>query len=220
MSVFSGPEIVNDGLVLHLDAANPKSYPGTGTTWYDLSKNNHDSTMLNSPVYGSENGGDITLDGVNDYIRIPSSTMWQMVGSNTINVFIKPISGSGLVLCYQKGGWIGYQMTLTSTVYCGVSGGNDSTPSWNYIPGWQLITWVIDRTLGKYIVYRNGVQLSMTTISHPALSTASNLYIGARGDVPDNFWNGKISLVSLYNRALSASEIQQNFNALRGRYGI
>ena len=72
MSLSRGPKIVTNGLVLYLDAANKKSYPGSGTTWTDLSGNNNTGTLTNGPTFDSNNGGSIVFDGTNDYV---SNTM-------------------------------------------------------------------------------------------------------------------------------------------------
>ena len=73
MGVFAGPEVVEDGLVLALDAGNTKSYPGSGTTWTDLSGNGNNGTLTNGPTYSSSNGGSIVFDGVNDFVDISNS---------------------------------------------------------------------------------------------------------------------------------------------------
>ena len=71
MGFYRGPKIVTDGLVLALDAANKKSYPGTGTTWQDLSGNGNDATLVNSPTFGTTNGGRFEFDGTNRYLTFP-----------------------------------------------------------------------------------------------------------------------------------------------------
>lgn len=71
MGFYRGPHIVTDGLVLALDAANPTSYPGSGTTWRDLSGNNNSGSLVNGPTFNSVNGGSIVFDGSNDYVNIP-----------------------------------------------------------------------------------------------------------------------------------------------------
>ena len=85
MSVIWGPEIVKSGLVLYLDAGNQNSYPGTGTTWTDISRNNNNGTLTNGPTFNSENGGSIVFDGTNDYV----STALTSTNSFTWNVWYK-----------------------------------------------------------------------------------------------------------------------------------
>ena len=76
MSVVGGPRfgIVQDGLVLNLDAGNTASYPGSGTTWFDLTSNNNDGTLINNPTFDSTNGGSIVFDGIDDYVSFSTIT--------------------------------------------------------------------------------------------------------------------------------------------------
>ena len=92
MSGVVGPRfgIVQDGLVLNLDASNTLSYPGSGTTWFDLTSNNNDGTLVNGPTFDSANGGSIVFDGINDYVSFttPPSTN-SGTEKSSINVWIK-----------------------------------------------------------------------------------------------------------------------------------
>jgi hypothetical protein len=81
MGVYAGPEINESGLVLCLDAGNTKSYPGSGTTWTDLSGNGNTGTLVNGPTYSSANGGSIVFDGSNDYIQ--TNFNYSLTSSNT-----------------------------------------------------------------------------------------------------------------------------------------
>lgn len=74
MSIYGGPDIITDGLVFCLDAANSKSYPGTGTAWTDLSGNDNNGTLTNGPTFDSSNGGSIVFDGVNDQVNCGNIT--------------------------------------------------------------------------------------------------------------------------------------------------
>ena len=101
MSAYSGPEIANDGLVLALDAANPRSYPGSGTTWTDLSGNGNNGTLVNVPTYSNANGGSIVFDGVDDYVSGSISTinswsmcLWYLSTDITSQVVFYPFSGT------------------------------------------------------------------------------------------------------------------------------
>jgi hypothetical protein len=84
MAFHRGPKIITDGLILNIDGANPKSYPGTGTAWNDLSRNGNNITLVNGPTFDSENGGSILFDRVNDYgsfseLDIPSPWTTEMI---------------------------------------------------------------------------------------------------------------------------------------------
>ena len=107
MAGNNGPKIVRSGLQLHLDAADRKSYPGSGTTWFDLSGNSRHGTLLNGPVFNSGNGGYISFDGVDDYVNIPNATNLNNLGSQdfTVSMWVyratNPPSGNGEML-YQS----------------------------------------------------------------------------------------------------------------------
>lgn len=219
MGVGYNPRIVTDGLVLCLDAANIKSYPGSGTTISDVSGNGRSGTLQNGI---SASNSVLTFDGTNDYVSISANSLWGFPGQGgTIIVWSKRTSGTGWVIGYQKGGWEGYLIGTGSIDYSGQSGSNDFNAGFSVTNNvWYMITFVVDRTGGFYYFYRNNATLiNSKAISHPAL-TATQLYLGARGDVPDGFFNGQVGNFMFYNRALTAAEIQQNFNATRGRYGI
>jgi hypothetical protein len=74
MSLGHGASVVRDGLVLHLDAANIKSYPGTGTTWYDLSGNGNNAALLNGVIYSASFNGNMVYDNIDDIVKITSPT--------------------------------------------------------------------------------------------------------------------------------------------------
>lgn len=220
MSLGHGSSIVRSGLVLHLDAANPKSYPGSGTVWRDLSGLGNNGTLVNGVGYNNANNGSIVFDGVNDYSTVSYNPVFRLLTSTTINFWYYPVTSSGYMLGYAKSGWTGYIIGPTGINYSGQSGSNDFSRSiTSTLNQWQMFTWVIDRTSNIYTTYQNSIQTNNGSITHPSVSDVTSLYIGARG-VPDNFYNGRVSNLIYYNRALSAAEIKQNFEALRGRYGI
>lgn len=239
MAVFSGPEIVNNGLVLHLDAANLRSYPGTGTSWTDLSGVGNNGTLVNGPTYDSTNNGSIVLDGSNDYVTaspMPSGTnlftfsFWMYLNSN--------INGSwGSVkacLIFSGGGPGGvYEFNLTTSGatagppyamnlgrYGGGLTGTCSASGINMpIQQWHNVVIVRDGASSQQM-YLNGVLLASGNIS--TSMSAGTLYMGGNPLNPgfSGYMNGKFSNITQYNRALSNAEIQQNFNATRSRYGI
>jgi hypothetical protein len=97
MSVAGGPDLIQDGLVLCLDAANTKSYPGSGTSWVDLSGNGNNGTLTNGPTFSSTNGGNIFFDGTNDYVRVSSTSIIPGSSSFTFNIWLNySISGGAI----------------------------------------------------------------------------------------------------------------------------
>ena len=241
MSINYNPRIVTDGLVLLLDAGNTKSYPGTGTTWTDISRNGNNGTLTNGPTFDSANGGSLVFDGVDDYVNcgtnlnFPNSFSrgcWMKANSGTSSVF-----GKGLVSRYSTIGdnrqyLLGFLESSNlvnfglSTDGTGIGGtGNFVQSDNNAITRdiWYNICGVFTSGL-KVELFINGIlvsSLNTSSISH-FQSNVKPLEIGASEafDNSSREFDGNIAQVSIYNRALLASEVQQNFNALRGRFGI
>lgn len=235
MTIYGGPDIVTDALVLHLDAGNSKSYPGSGTTWNDLSGNNRNGTLTNGPTYSSSNKGNIIFDGTNDYINLPSSvssinSLNMTVGCwvnqtvlNTSSAFsdIRNIAqiGTGEIgssSCF-------YLHLRTSQVtfrYQAATGSAQLSPSINQDTNiWHYYTGVSNTT--SISLYRDGILVGSTpyTINFNTLSS-SNMYLGLCNTGAGNYFNGKIASAQVYNKALSATEVLQNYNAIKGRFGL
>ena len=233
MALAHSPRIVTDGLVLALDAGNPKSYPGTGTTWSDLSGNGNNAVLTNGPIYNSSNGGSIAFDGADDYTRITNNaTINFSTNSFSLNCWVKTDQTGSTRMIISKGnsdainGGKAYNLYLGNggtTWLFGVwrGGDNNSVGSTQFV---QIGTWVnlvgvYDSVQGTQRLYANTNLIGSATRTAGDISVANDLFVGA-GANGGGVWDGNISQVSIYNRALTASEIQQNFNALRGRYGI
>jgi len=235
MSAYSGPEIANDGLVLCLDAANTKSYTGTGAVWNDLSGNGRNSTLVNSPVYSSDNLGLLVFDGVNNSASSPTITTSSEGITSSIIVRARAWGLASCPCANTQGIWdlsTGYwnMFSLMSNTSSGPffavysSDITENRKSVNFGTT-QLNTWMyltchynnISKTLSSY---RNGNLISTAVLQDGITVTAQFLfarYVRHCGNCAANI---DISYFDFYNRALSAAEIQQNFNATRGRYGI
>jgi hypothetical protein len=228
MGLNHSPRIVTDGLVLCLDAANRKSYPGSGTTWTDLSGNGNSGTLTNGPTYSSNNAGSIVFDGTNDYVGVTtSSTLGKSLNYTTL-AWVR----------YSNVGYISWMMICDSVDY-GSGGGymmwlDSASPTTgkrlsSYDGNWQHANILIPPNVWTHVsiskannqvsFYVNGIFDVTRTYNFNANLSSTNVDIGnsSRNSYP---FNGSISAVQIYNRALSASEVQQNFNALRGRYGL
>ena len=230
--MFTGPNIVTEGLVLALDAGNKKSYPGSGTTWYDLSGNNIHGTLTNTPTYSSDFNGTFSFDGVNERVNLSSSSIIQNLTTNfTFQAYVRFNTTGGQYGIFTKGtnfggGWsvyvrqgpqfslIGYNTSNVSSGLLAVSpAGGISTNNWYHI------TYTYNQVNVRCFI--NGTQVSSSSYSQTFNSTGINPYIawdGALGD-PD-YWPGNISSVKLYNRALTPQEVQQNYNATKSRFGL
>jgi hypothetical protein len=217
MSFNYSPKIITDGLVLYLDAANRNSYPGTGSVWTDLSRSGINGTLTNmgSTGYSSSNNGVIVFDGTNDYV-IHNSLDLGTVCSWGLWVKYNTLSGSQVLLGSNIANY--YSLFFLSTVFYVYYGGTGSAQL-SYPTGLSANTWYnifLTRNGLTITIYLNGVSIGTMTGGSSSLSTIFSV-IGA--ERPGAYvFNGNISNVSVYNRALSTSEVLQNYNALKGRY--
>jgi hypothetical protein len=226
MSLSHSPKIVTNGLVLCLDASDKKSYPGTGTTWFDRSGNGNNGTLVGGPTYSSTNGGAIILDGVDDYVKNDTPTLPTGNVTATICAWIYILSVSGT---WQGiAGW-GEPNTGQSALLdlnsgnlafstWGQPGGNDLISTYNVpLNTWKYVVGTIDNRNIK--LYGDGVNVLDSTITLTPSVTSTKLRL-ATTDYPGRLLNTRIAQAHIYNRALTLLEIKQNFNATRGRYGI
>lgn len=245
MSTLNGGpgNIVTNGLVLYLDAANRDSYVSGSTTWRDLSGNNNNGTLINGPTFSSSNAGSIVFDGVDDHVSLGTDFgsinnsnfsfgvffYWNGVningallgkrnaspfnqynigvraGPNNVNignvlsVFLLPDAGIGTIL----------QSELSYTL-----------PSAGWYYGFVNVSELSQQ------LFVNGILRQSTSRNWTGQTfniTGRNFYVGAitsNSNTPQNFWNDKISQCCLYNRALSAEEILQNYNSTKARFGL
>jgi hypothetical protein len=232
MAFNYSPKIVTDGLVLYLDAANTRSYPGSGTTWSDLSRGGNNGSLINGPTFNSGNGGSIVFDGSNDYVNVPQfiSTSQDMTFSLWFKPSILPPSTAKNIVYLQA------EQNLTIRLYAN-SNFQENNLAWlvyyertNLGPGavlpqfsYTLNTWtntvLTFNQSGEYKVYINGTIWNTTP---PAASFVRWLlptgYL--RLSFENSAFNGSISNISIYNHALSTQEIQQNYNATKTRFGL
>ena len=227
----NGENIVRDGLVLYLDAKY--SYPGaTGTnpdvyTWYDMSGNENHGELKNGVGYNTANGGSLVFDGVDDYVDCGTGLS---SSSLTISLWVKFNSLSNQVLI-TKGNWDTNAASYTIAYYNNEirtdtfeSDSTYGTTKYSFTPTlniWYNLTFVSNANNSTYTEYINAsnITLTISNVYRTPRSGSYSVNIGrnTNGNYP---FNGNIAKVSVYNRALSASEIQQNFNATRSRYGI
>tara|TARA_E500000318_G_C3461933_1_gene173007 strand:- start:26 stop:682 length:657 start_codon:yes stop_codon:yes gene_type:complete len=218
MGVFAGPEIVEDGLVLALDAGNSKSYPGSGTTWTDLSGNGNNGTLVNGASYNSSNGGVIALDGVNDYIDVPINLTNQ---NYTIMGAARYVTIGGRTFSGKNNNWLmGHWSSTTRNYYA--QGWVSSVQNGESDTNWRVYAATGNYSGDSWALYVNG-QLNVGPGSG-GVTGPNGINIGRHGTGNSGngseYSNSHISFLICYNRVLTASEIQQNFNALRGRFGI
>ena len=237
MSLSHSPRTVTNGLVLALDAANRKSYPGSGTTWADLSGSNNNGTLVNTPTYNAN--GSFSFDYIQtEFVTFANtnSLMFLNLLPYTLEAWIYPTIDPG------AGNWTGIFNRESSDVgavrdgyniFVVQSGSNVLISSERFAAGsvvsageyiviasflnvWHHVLATFDGSVVKF--YRNGIlkQTSGTTVTNMT-NNIQTLQIAQRGG---QYFRGNISNAKIYNRALTQSEVLQNFNALRGRYSI
>ena len=222
MGIARGPKIVTNGIVLALDAADKSSYPGTGTTWRDLSGNSNNGTLTNGPTFSAANGGSIVYDGVDDTVSC------NLVTSDANNVTMEAwfkattLPGDRGLMLNGNGGSSGYGLqfgacgTAGTTLYVFFGGLNCNVVSYGTLVTNTWYQAVYTRTTSpgiSNILYINGISRSTNTSSNPNAPAGSTL-------IGHSAFNGNISIARIYNRALTATEVLQNYNATKSRFGL
>jgi hypothetical protein len=228
MGINYNPRTIVDGLVLALDAANSKSYPGSGTTWTDLSGNSNTGTLTNGPTYSSANFGSIVFDGTNDYVDLGSEKTLKSSGGWTVSSWINlsQVNSGSLYnfigstnIVHNSWYWTVYQSKLALW--------NRSPGGWYYgsttiQPNvWYNCVLVCSNSGTSYQMYLNGVAEGGTHTTYTWNASYAGLivrYIGRGNSSNGRYFYGKYPQASIYNRALTAAEVSQNYNALKSRY--
>lgn len=232
MAFSYSPKIVTDGLVLYLDAANPYSYVSGSTSWNDLSRGGNNGTLVNGPTFSSANNGSILFDGTDDLVL--KTTSFEGLPSSQLSAFLW-IRFSSLGAVYEllsqgrtptnfEGEWI---LTATNV------GGIPKFSFWDYNSGygfnnpianttlvtnqWYYLGFVKNNTSGTF--YLQGFQDGTTTGINKTYTNTGYVIGGSYRDSMQ-YLSGNISTVQIYNRALSAQEVLQNYNATKTRFGL
>jgi len=231
MSGVVGPRfgIVQDGLVLNLDASNTLSYPGSGTTWFDLTSNNNDGTLINGPTFDSANGGSIVFDGINDYVSFttPPSTN-SGTEKSSINVWIKTgtnVSNNQTIYSERDGNVHIFNklrintntfdyifLTPSTTLVLSSTIGTPSINSWYNICG--------TKDNNDFKIYVNGVLSNSSTTSMGSFSTSGTIFSNMGKETVGLYLSGRVASQQIYNRALSSTEVLQNYNATKSKSGL
>jgi hypothetical protein len=241
MSTLSGgPNVVMDGLVLYLDAGNRISYTGTGTVWSDISRGGNNGTLTNGPTFNANNGGSISFDGTNDYVStgiinafgtdLYTYEAWINFTASQVGAIISKRTPTNFEMLsfFIAGNNNGGQAGKKIAVYHNASNALRTTVTdLEYGDSkWHYVALVVTSTTD--IIYVDGVAVKSTTLTAvPNLTATPPLYVGGSNDSSsapyvsvNSLFNGSISIVKIYNRALSATEVLQNYNATKGRFGL
>jgi hypothetical protein len=254
MGVYGGPDIITDGLVLALDAGSKKSYPGSGTTWKDLSGNGNNGTLVNGPTFNSVNGENIILDGTNDTIStlialtsLPALSNFSLEIITKITQYPQPLPSPNVYGNTTRAG-----VLFGATYYSGVAlywNGNSAGTAcsiYSYIRGadayrvtstfsmitnnWYSFTLTNNYTGNALSLYANGTLINSVSTAtqeyNPNLTpTAGNIgfckpQVDGGGELVYSYLNCNIASAKIYNRALTSSEVLQNYNATKTRFGL
>lgn len=230
MAFSRGPSIIRNGLVFAIDAGTTRSYPGTGTSWYDISGNGNHATLNNGPTFSLTNSGAIILDGTNDSVTVADNSKLKFdSGYFTVEAVINitSISSKQRIVSRGSSSWSqGWHIAARSTQWefeCsdGVSSpGNSFLINTTTTVGINCVSWTV--TPSSAILYINGSQLGSTqTITEGVAFANSTTTMGIGAfESGGEYLTGRIHTVRLYSRTLSASEILQNYNNTKNRYGL
>jgi hypothetical protein len=209
--------IVTSGFVMHLDAGNAASYPGSGTAWTDLTVNGNNGTLTNGPTYSAADGGQIVFDGVNDFVGCGNAAGLQLsvltleiwfradnTNSNYRGILVKELAWGFYLFNNTLGSYDWPSVTFQST---GINAGDNT---------WRQAVLTIAAG-GAATIYVNGS--SVLTYSASVSSQTNEVRIGG-AIAASQFMSGSTAIARIYNRELSASEVTQNFDANRARFGI
>ena len=213
--------LVTDSLILNLDAAKLQSYPGTGTTWRDISGNNNNGTLTNGVIWNpSLNGGVFSFDNVDDVVICTNNASVQIT-TGTISGWFKVTNGSsinGIITKQNAWGLFVWNNTL-STYDWGNSvqrdtGINVADGNWHYAV--MTFTETIGTPSNNAIIYLDGTAVLTTTVKN--LNQSISVQVGDAN--ASQYFGGFISQASIYNRVLSSAEVLQNYNAQKIRFGL
>jgi hypothetical protein len=226
MGLYHSPRYITDGLVFYFDAKNPKSYAGTGTVCNDLMRNSATGEAVNSPTYNTSGYFSFVTD---DYLRFTNSTA---LDSQTfsVEVWIRTNNLNQNGFWFEKG-VVNSQYSLFqegTAIQCRIYNGSSivntiSVTTANFMTTTSWYQVVFTFTTGTQRCYINAAVAGSGTASATVATNSGGMSIGAYGGYNGSrgyYYNGDQAIAAVYNRALSAAEVSQNFNALRGRFSI
>lgn len=235
MALYRGPKVVTNGLVLALDAADTNSYPRTGTTWTDLTGRGNNGTLTNTPTFSTVNLGNFTFNGTTQYVDVSNTgTVFQFANTTfTVSLWVKTssITGAYIISKGATASTAGWQISFDSagTFSCvtkdsiGTNSASRTSSSLINNGNWSNIVAVITTnttTIASNTIslYLNGLlnQGSLTTTAVYA-TTTDTIQMARRSS--GGYWAGSIANTQIYNRALTATEVLQNYNATKSRFG-
>jgi hypothetical protein len=232
MATAYSPLVVTDGLVMYLDAGNTKSYPGSGTTWTDVSRTGNNGTLTNGPTFNSANGGSIVFDGADDYVSIGvDKSCNRFTGDFAVSAWVNRSNTGGtwgnIIGDYytnSTGNALEWQLMINSTAQLFVYNVTNGYVVNPIASGFSANTWInviLTRIGSTLSLYANTNLVTSVTNTTTFGSATGNLNIGIDGNNSSEPFTGKISNVMIYkNKGLLPAEILQNYNATKTRFGL
>ena len=242
----AGEAIVTSGLILRYDAGNSSSYPGSGTTWSNLASSSFDGTLTNGPTFSSDDGGSIVFDGSNDYVTSNDpldagdnslTGGFQMESGVTFSAsaWFKPDDSGWYGAIFGKSGGTGSQATFVvwydhryyqyfgdnyANLRCRFRGTQTTLNNGNLTAAWHEVAITWDGSTAK--AYLDGSSISDDVNVGSRGKQVYDFKVGATsgGSGTQRYWKGNIAEVKVYNDALTATEVLQNYDALKGRFGL
>jgi|SRR6056300_1217139 hypothetical protein len=238
MAFRYSPKVVTDGLIFAVDAANKKSYPGSGTTITDIGGRENTGTLTNGPTFNSGNAGTIVFDDTNDYITFgnTSTLNFEWNDPHSIEVWLKRSNSGGSYIVGKNessGNYRGTEFTFSgdNKVFYIIRNTNStsnriySITTGTYNDGlWHQFVVTYDGSgtaggIGIYVDTVSDVNVVNTGNITGGITSTAKAVIGARNGVA-NYFGGNIAIVKYYNKVLTSAEILQNYNATKGRFGL
>lgn len=217
-----------DTLALNIDAANTRSYPGTGNTCYDLSLYNNSGAFTSVTFAGSGGTGAFVFNGTTSLINLGATNGGNVTTAWTLESWIKPTTAgegnSGRIFQHSSGSLTGFICSLdNSAVTNGIQLNTYAVSGFSARVGncitnnsWQHVVWAFSP--GSVTFYVNGTAIGTSSITSPSSYTSAD-YIGNNSGATNTF-DGSISIVRLYRNTLTATQIRKNYNSLKNRYGL
>lgn len=232
---WRGPDIVADGLFYYIDPGSPNSYRGLyPSTLFNMGGTGGSTAFINGAAYSSNNDGTVFLDGTNDYLQVPAFSFPDNSGQLSLSFWVNFLTTpTGLSTILGDGAqsqtvgylWIYVDSISTVTYQYATAFGRSTVDINGFMTGryntWVNICFVVDYTLATFVGYRNGVAVRtqglLTSPSFP--STSRTRFIGSYSGL-SNFANMYVGPFMMYSKTLSASEVLQNYNATKTRFGL
>ena len=229
--------LVTDGLILHLDAARKPSYPGSGENAFDLANTAASASLKNGAGFEELGKGSFTFNKVDEYLEVSEQIQFGQNDPFTLSAWVNSVDvNNNQIINNENTSYVGYQLSIgvnshltfifrnqqfpsVQRILITTSAGTVSAGEWHYV----VATYDGSTNASGAKLYING-ELKTTSIVSDTLAgdpiSGLKTWIGYRRGSSRGPFNGNIAVVKIYNKELSASEVEQNYNALKGRFGL